>query len=89
MPSLPHPIRRTATLTLWAGLLTAVRVGLMIVVFTWCFPLAGLVLQTGTFSFARVRETLRGNWLRVALIFLLLSVVLRGIDLLVAPLTAG
>jgi len=75
------------TLTLWAGLLTAVRVALMIVVFTWCFPLAGLVLQTGTFSFARVRETLRGNWLRVALIFLLLSVVLRGIDLLVAPLT--
>jgi len=74
-------------LAMWAGLLTAVRVGLMIVVFTWCYPLAGLVLQTGTFSFARVAQILRGNWLRVALIFLLLSVVLRGIDLLVAPAT--
>lgn len=74
-------------LAMWAGLLTAVRVGLMIVIFTCCYPLAGLVLETGTFSFARVREILRGNWLRVALIFLLLSVVLRGIDLLVAPLT--
>lgn len=75
------------SLTLWAGLLTAVRVGLMIVVFTLCYPLAGLVLQTGTFSLTRVAQVLRGNWLRVALIFLLLSVVLRGIDLLVAPLT--
>jgi len=79
--------RSERALALWAGLLTAVRVAVMIVVFTWCYPLAGLVLQTGTFSFARVREILRGNWLRVALIFLLLSVVLRGIDLLVAPLT--
>jgi hypothetical protein len=74
-------------LTLWAGVLTAVRVAFMIVVFTWCFPLAALLLQTGTFSFARVREIMRGNWLRVALIFLLLSAVLRGIDLLVAAAT--
>jgi len=72
---------------LWAGLLTVVRVALMIVVFTWLYPLAGLVLQTGTLSFARVHEILRGNWLRVALIFLLLSVVLRGLDLLIAPAT--
>lgn len=76
-----------STLKLWAGLLTAIRVGLMIVVFTVCYPLAGLVLQTGRFSFGRVAQILRGNWLRVALIFLLLSVVLRGIDLIVAPVT--
>ncbi len=73
------------TLTIWSGLLTAIRLALMIIVFTWCYPLAGLVLRTGTFSFARIRQIMRGNWLRVAVIFLLLSIVLRGLDWLVWP----
>jgi hypothetical protein len=75
-------------LTLWAGFFTAIRIALMIIVFTCCYPLAGLVLHTGTFSFAHVRHILRGNWLRVALIFLLLNIVLRAIDWLVAPATS-
>jgi hypothetical protein len=71
-------------LTICSGLLTAVRIALMIIVLVWCYPLAGRVLQTGAFSIARIRQIMRGNWLRVALIFLLLNIALRGLDTLVA-----
>jgi hypothetical protein len=57
----------------------------MAIVLAWFYLLAGLGLHTGRFSIARVRQFMRGNWVRVALIFILLSIVLRIIDYVLAP----
>ena len=75
-------------LTVLAGLLTAVRVAVMVAVFVWCYPLAGMALRDGSFSVARLREIMRGNWLRVAFIFLLLSIILRALYRLIEPATS-
>jgi hypothetical protein len=77
-----------ATLTVYAMLLTAVRVVFMVAVFVWCYLLAGMVLRSGTFSVARLRTIMRGNWLRVGLMFLILSIILRGVYRLLEPLTS-
>ncbi len=71
-------------LMILAGIVAVARVAL----FVWCYPLAGLVLHTGRFSIADLRQLMRGNWLRVAAIVLLLTVILRGIDQLMLPVTA-
>lgn len=71
-----------------AGVLTFARLALMVALFVWCYPLAGMVLHTGRFSIAGLQQLMRGNWLRVAVIFLLLTVILRGIDQLMLPVTA-
>jgi hypothetical protein len=76
------------TVIIWLAALSVARVVFMAFVFAWLYPLAGLVLQTGTFSFTRTNQILRGNRLRVAFIFLLLTAVLRGLDLLLEPATA-
>ena len=75
------------TLTIWAGLLTALRVALIVVVFVLCYPLAGRVLHTGDFSVARTWKLMHGNWLRVAGIFLLLNIILRGLVRILEPVT--
>lgn len=71
----------------WLAALAVVRVAFMAFVFTFAYPLAGMVLDSGSFSLARVGQVLRGNWWRVTFIFLLLTAVLRGIDLVLEPAT--
>jgi hypothetical protein len=72
-------------LTLCMGLFTAVRVLIMVALFVFAYPLAGMGLRSGTFSIARTIELLRGNWLRIAFIFLLVSIILRGVYRLIQP----
>jgi hypothetical protein len=76
------------TLTVVAALLTVLRVAVMVGVFVWCYPLAGMVLRDGTFSIARLRAIMAGNWLRVGLIFLVLSIILRVVYRLIEPITS-
>jgi hypothetical protein len=76
------------TLTVVAALLTVLRVAVMVGVFVWCYPLAGMVLRDGTFSIARLRAIMAGNWLRVALVFLVLSIILRAVYRLIEPITS-
>jgi hypothetical protein len=75
------------TMTVSAALLTVLRVAVMVGVFAWCYPLAGMVLRDGTLSVARLRTIMAGNWLRVALIFLVLSIILRAAYRLIEPVT--
>jgi hypothetical protein len=70
-----------------AALLTVLRVAVMVGVFSWCYPLAGIVLRDGTLSVARLRTIMAGNWLRVSLIFLVLSIILRAAYRLIEPVT--
>jgi hypothetical protein len=72
-------------LMLWMGLLTAVRVLVMVAAFVFSYPLAGMGLRSGTFSVSRTMQVLRGNWLRVAFIFLLVSIILRAVYRLIQP----
>ena len=75
------------TLAICAVVFTVLRIAVMLAVFVWFYTIAGLGLHTGTFSIARTRQFMRGNWLRVAGIFFLLLIILRGIDLLLGPVT--
>jgi hypothetical protein len=68
-------------------MLTVVRVAIMVGVIVWCYPLAGMVLRDGTFSIARLRAIMAGNWLRAGLIFLVLSIILRAVYQLIEPIT--
>lgn len=72
-------------LTIASAAVTVIRLAVMVSVFVWGYVLAGMALRDGTFSIARLRAILRGNWLRVAFIFLLLAVILRAIYLLIEP----
>lgn len=71
--------------TVSAALLTAVRVLIVVAVLVWCYLLAGMVLRDGTFSVGRLHTIMRGNWHRVIAIFLVLSIILRGIYQLIEP----
>jgi len=71
-----------------SALLTAVRVVITVAVLVWCYLLAGMVLRDGTLSVSRLHAVMRGNWHRVVVIFLVLSIVLRGIYLLLEPVTS-
>jgi hypothetical protein len=82
-----HPAS-DSSLALWGTLGGLSRVLLMAVIYAWCFMLAGQVLRTGTFSIARLHRTLRGNWLRVIAIFLLLGGTLLGVNQIIG-LTAN
>jgi hypothetical protein len=76
------------TLGILAGVLTIARVALMAAVFVWFYPLAGMILHTGSYSVTRLRQLMRGNWLRVAVIFFMLTVILRVLDQLLQPVTS-
>jgi hypothetical protein len=69
------------------ALLTAVRVVFMVAVLVWCYLLAGLVLRDGIFSVRRLHTIMHGNWHRAVVIFLVVSIILRGVYRLIEPAT--
>jgi hypothetical protein len=65
----------------------AIRILVMAAVTVWSYPVAGHVLRTGTFNVAHIWRIMRGNWLRLFAVFLLLSLAAIALDQLAAPAT--
>jgi hypothetical protein len=65
----------------------AIRILVMAAVTVWSYPVAGHVLRTGAFDVAHIWKIMRGNWLRLFAVFLLLSLAAIALDQLAAPAT--
>jgi len=77
-----------ASLNLWASLAAIIRVVLITVVSAWLSIIAGAVLLHERFEIAGPWRLMRGNRLRLAAIFLLLTIALMGLDRLLDPAKA-
>ena len=76
-------------LEVWANLSVAARFVALALVTAWSYPIAGQVLRTGKLDVAAAWQIMRGNRLRLFIIFLLLMVILTALDRLLGPAIRG
>jgi hypothetical protein len=72
-------------LNIWGSLSTIIRIALVATVAAWTSVIAGHVLLHETVDIAGGWQLMRGNRLRLAVIFFLLTVALLGLDRLLDP----
>jgi hypothetical protein len=71
----------------WNAMISAVRLALVAGLTTLCSPIVAQIVAPERINLPRLSSILRGNWFRLALVFLFVHIVLLGLDELLAPLT--
>lgn len=71
----------------WNALISTIRLALIAGLTALCSPIVAQVVAPQRINLPRLSSIFRGNWFRLALIFLFVHIVLLGLDEFLGPLT--